>query len=671
MYLRRADPAAEGSGFALGGRSSRLILIGLEGLCPELFRRAVEAGACPRLLELRERGSLAPVMPTVPIEAATGWASLGTGAFPSAHGVTGLVPYVPGANVEAASDYRMAEDEAVRTIGGRARAEWLWQTAARAGKRVVLVGFPGGWPPSGESPITVDGAGPVSSRGVRLTDAHLFATRTAGIEGATHLLRTTQPSGWANPPDSARAPLEAAFIVTGEAELQPTSFGWMVEARNGETPKVDPALMYCCLIVACGGAGEGEEDPPFDTLIVCRGRDAESPVARLKVGEWSGWITEEVKTADGPHTVRFKFRLEALSPGGRELALYRTPMFRTDAWAHPEAVAERLIEASLETGANDRTLRGAAEGLAWMCAELCQDRDWDLLLTHLPEPDTLLHEMLNELHPASPQYRPDAEEAAWERICRVLTAVDRFVGEVVDACADDETAVAVVSPHGMIPAPKYVWLGKPLVDAGLATYVTDEPTDGMRLHLPQSRAVLGDHPLVQSVWVNLQGREPEGIVPPEHYERVRTEIINALLSARDPFTNACPVALALRREEAGFLGLAAEALGDVVYFLAPGYATDPRICSTGLVDPSFISVDGVHGGAGPLQGAHHGYLPGAELGGFSVQGVLLLAGPGVRRGFERAGPLRTPDVTSTLCHLLGLEAPADAEGLVAADLLLP
>jgi hypothetical protein len=532
------------------------------------------------------------------------------------------------------------------------------------------VDFPGGWPSVGESLIAVDGAGPLSSRGVRLIDAHLFATRTAGVEGATHLLRTTQPSGWANPPDSGRAPLEAAFIVTGEAELQPTNFGWMVEARDGETPKVDPALMYCCLIVASGQSTE-EADPPFDTLIVCRGRDADSPVAQLKVGEWSDWITEEVKAADGPHTVRFKLRLQVLSPGGRELALYRTPMFRTDAWAHPEAVADRLIEASLEAAADGGALRSAAEGLAWMCAELCRDRDWDLLLTYLREPDTLLHGMLNELHPASPQYRPDAEEAAWARVCGALASVDRFVGEVIDACADDETAVAVVSPHGMIPAPKYVWLGKPLIDAGLATYVTDERTDGMRLHLPQSRAVLGDHPLAQSVWVNLEGRGAEGIVPPEQYERVRTEIINALLSARDPFTNACPVALALRREEAGFLGLAAEALGDVVYFLTPGYATDPRICSMGLDDAAFISVDGVHGGAGPLQGAHHGYLPGAELGGFSVQGVLLLAGPGVRRGVERRAPIRTPDITSTLCHLLGLDAPADAEGLVAADLLLP
>ena len=248
---------------------------------------------------------------------------------------------------------------------------------------------------------------------------------------------------------------------------------------------------------------------------------------------------------------------------------------------------------------------------------------------------------------------------------------DRFIGEVLEACGEGDAAVAIVSPHGMVPTAKYVWLGKALIDAGLATYVTDEGTAGMRLHLPETRAILGDHPLAQGVWVNLQGRGADGIVPPEQYERVRTEIIGALLSVRDPFTNACPVALALRREQAGFLGLAGDAIGDVVYFLAPGYATDPRLCSAGVVDPSLISVDAVCGSAGPLQGAHHGYLPGAELGGFSTHGMLLLAGPGVCEGVRRATPLQLPDVTATLCSLLAINAPSSAEGLVATDLLNP
>jgi len=432
-------------------------------------------------------------------------------------------------------------------------------------------------------------------------------------------------------------------------------------------------LMYCGLIVASGALSGEATEPPFDTLILCRGRDARNPVARLRVGEWSDWITEQIDDGGEACTVRFRFQLGALSPGGREVALFRTPMFRTDAWASPPEVADRLIEASI--GARTRTigeLNGdLAGGVAWMCGELCRSGEWDLLLTHLPLPDAVLHEVLNELHPDSPQYRAEGEAHAWARVDEAMTLADRFVGEVLRVCGEEDAAVAVVSPHGMIPTVKHLWLGKALIDAGLATYVTDEGTAGMRLYLPDSRAILGDHPLAQSVWVNLQGRGPAGIVPPEEYERVRTEIIGALLSVRDPFTNACPVALALRREQAGFLGLAGEAVGDVVYFLAPGYATDPRVCSAGLVDPSLISVDAVCGSTGPLQGVHHGYLPGTELGGFTTNGVLLLAGAGVCEGARRTAPLQLADATATLCSLLRIEAPANAEGLVSADLLGP
>jgi len=651
----------------LSGRPSKLIVIGLDGLCPELLNRLLDAGDCPHLADLRRRGSVASLLPTVPIDAATSWTSFGTGAFPASHGVSGLQPYQPGQSMSAEPEYREAEDRALHSLTQRCRAEWLWQAAGRAGRRAILVDFPGGWPPSDDALTAVDGAGPLSSPAVRVIGPHLFATQTTDGERPAHVLRTTQPSGWAEPPDSGRAPHEVAFIVTGEAELQPTDFGWIVKPEKGEPPKVDPALMYCCLVIASGKKAGEEVEPPFDTLVICRGRDAQKPVARLRVGEWSDWITEDLSTPAGPARVRFKLHLQALSPGGREIALFRTAMFRADGWASPAEVADRLIEASLGDDATADV--PSADGVAWMCRQLAAGAEWDLLLTHLPLPDSLLHRMLNELHPASQQYRPDAEDDAWARLREAMGTVDRFVGQVVEACGDDDTAVAVVSVHGMIPTLKHVWVGKWLIEAGLATYVTDEAGGGLRLYPPETRAILGDSPLAQSVWVSLAGRDPHGIVPPERYEQVRTEIINALLSARDPFTDACPVALALRREDAGFLGPAGDAAGDVVYFLAPGYTSDPRVCSTGLVDPALLSVDGVSGGGGPLQGAHHGYLPGVALGDFSVQGVLLLAGPGVPEGVQRASPLPLPEVAPTLSHLLGIPAPGSAAGAVALDLL--
>ncbi len=673
-------------------RPDKLIVIGLDGLSPEVLKRFTGSGDCPHLADLVARGALAPLRPVPPIDGATNWTSILTGTWTGTHGQNSFLVHLPGqsfvsSDLPADRTFPTVADTSVPQTPGERAPAWIWQSFASSGRTPVLVNFPLGWPADDEHVIVVRGSGPGSSPQVRLTDGHLFATRESECQDYTNVLRTTTPSGWANPPDSGRTPLEVAFIVTGEVDLEPTAAGWMVAAGRDAPAQVDPSLMYCCLVTASEGSGMGEDDPPFDTLVVCRGREAGNPAARLKVDEWSDWIVEDVKTPQGEVRAKFRLHLRMLSPGGREIVLYRTPMFNAEGWANPPEVAETLVDAaaadpsafasnasqaeSTAAGLRRESLADQARSIAWTCRKLCRAHDWGLLLTHLQAPDALLHEMMNELHPASPHYRAEREQQAWGRLRQEMMVLDRFVGEVIDNCATDRTAVAIVSDHGMLPTLKYVWPAHWLIEAGLMAYVTEEGSATMSLAWPDTRAVLGDCPLAQNVWVNLKGREPDGVVEPEQYEAVRTEIINALLSARDPDTGVCPVALALRREDAEFLGQWGDAVGDVVYFLAPGYTTDVRVHSVGQVNAALTALDGVWAADGPLQGAHHAYLPGARVGDFSLNGVLLLCGPGVRQGRDRAVPVWSPDVTPTLCRLMGSPPPDTAEGTVAEDLFQP
>lgn len=671
-------------------RPQKLILIGLDGLSPEILKRFTESGDCPRLAGLMADGVSAPLCPVPPIDGATNWTSIATGTWTGTHGQNSFLVHTPGEAFAASEPapggvFPALADTSAREQPPEGGPAWIWEAFADDDRAAILVNFPLGRPAASGKTIVVRGSGPGSCPHVRLTDSHLFATRESECRDYTNPLRTTTPSGWANPPDSARTPLEVAFIVTGEADLEPTSAGWMVSAGSGQPPKVDPSLMYCCLLTASERSGAGEDDPPFDTLVVCRGRDAQSPVARLKADEWSDWVFEDLKTPGGDVRAKFKLHLRTLSPGGREIVLYRSPMFNANGWADPPEVAEALIEAAaadpsaspseaepgtpLPAGSREETLADQARSIAWTCRELCGAHEWGLLMTHLQAPDALLHEMMNELHPASPHYQAEKEQQAWGRLRQEMRMLDRFVGELLDNCATDETAVAVVSDHGMIPTRKYFWPGRWMVQAGLMTYATEEGSGTMELQWPDTRAILGDCPMAQNVWVNLKGRDPEGVVEPEEYEAVRTEVINVLLSARDPDTGVCPVALALRREDAELLGQWGDGVGDVVYFLAPGYTNDVRVHSAGPVNASLTALEGVWAADGPLQGAHHAYLPGARVGDFSVNGILLLSGPGVREGLERRVPLWSPDVTPTLCRLMGVTPPDTAEGTVAEDLL--
>jgi len=198
-----------------------------------------------------------------------------------------------------------------------------------------------------------------------------------------------------------------------------------------------------------------------------------------------------------------------------------------------------------------------------------------------------------------------------------------------------------------------------MADAGLTAFM--EPLPLMYDHVPKSR----DEVLEQRmpfhapppdwsktkaimvgecyIWVNLKGRDPEGIVEPEDYETVRDGIIRVLYDYTDPATGIKPVVLAVRREEAqvfGLYGKMAERVGDIVY------AIDPRFGRQ-------------HGPAWPTH----------EIGIGSLKGVFLLTGPGVKRGHILERRVNLVDVVPTLCHLAELPVPRDCEGAIVYQAL--
>jgi predicted AlkP superfamily phosphohydrolase/phosphomutase len=310
-----------------------------------------------------------------------------------------------------------------------------------------------------------------------------------------------------------------------------------------------------------------------------------------------------------------------------------------------------------------------AKGLASLCEYLCSSREWDLLMTQIHAPDGLNHQLMNALYPESPQYDPSKVDEAWSAYREEIRALDRFVGEVVEECADEDTLVAVVSDHGAIPTHTKVWLGKWLVEAGLLAYKEDEGAGDIVVDWENTKVILGDHPLAQNVWVNLRGRESHGVVEPgREYEEVRNEVIRVLSGIVDPATGQSVVAQVMRWEDAQHLGQWGDCVGDLIYFLEPGYTNDVAIHSAGPIDPARMPQKALEPNDTSQQGVHHCYHPTARLGGFSVRGVLILAGPGVREKYARRTPLWMVDVAPTLAHFSGLPCPRDAEGAVALDL---
>jgi predicted AlkP superfamily phosphohydrolase/phosphomutase len=238
---------------------------------------------------------------------------------------------------------------------------------------------------------------------------------------------------------------------------------------------------------------------------------------------------------------------------------------------------------------------------------------------------------------------------AWDAHLRIYQSQDRMIEQILKS-ADKDTMVILVSDHGAVPDGTVFDPYKILVPRGLAalseTQISDMVPVTSRGEGLQAETRVGYQlPDVNKsqcfpqrtmyIYINLKGRDPEGIVEPGDYQLVQQKIIDALLTYVDPNTGKRPVSLALSRQDARILGLYGDRVGDVIYALYPWYS-----------------------------GQHGNILPAAEWGIGSLKALLSFNGPGIKKGYRLERTCNLIDIVPTICYLMDLPVPEQAEGAV-------
>lgn len=624
--------------------AKRAIVIGMDGASMELVRHMIAWGHMPNLERLVERGVHRPMIGVFPTLTPPGWTALSTGAWPGTHGVMDF-------NIRALGQPLTETTWGINTR--LSRAEYLWNTLERAGRHPILVKWEMAWPPTVSGGVQVEGTGPGVSNHHQIAGYHLFvggkwAPRPIGgdrdpetldpsalQEGAPYDVVAIRPAvGWANLPPSAQPPLEVALVIRPLHRGR----GNMLRGREG-APKTYHGLLY-----ASGAGG-------YDRVRVTPGRDAAAPLADLGVGQWSAWQRDTFVIDGTPVEGAFKLKLITLTPGADQFELLVSQIWPTGGdWAVPAGVAEELtaqvgpfIQNPLRDALgvfDDDTyfelLDEHHQRLGEIAVHLGRTRPWDILFVETHASDYASHFFLAQADPIS-----GAGAATLARcrrgLDRTYASMDGLIGRVL-ALAGDDTVVAVVSDHGGTPNQHHpVDINAVLAQAGFVHYTTDHHTGRQIVDLRRTVALgVG----LVHVFINLAGREPAGIVAPADYERVQQQVIDALLTYRDPATGERPFTLALTRADAEMLNLWGELVGDVVYALKPGY-----------------------------DGAHGKQLPSVSFGIGGQHSTFILAGAGVRRGVALQRQVRVVDVAPTLAYLLGLPMPANVEGGVVYEAL--
>ncbi|KYH39854.1 MAG: hypothetical protein AYL33_007170 [Candidatus Bathyarchaeota archaeon B63] len=615
-------------GKTLRGPVERCIVIGLDAPIAHRVYSYAKDGKLPAIKRLIEGGVYAEnCLVPFPTITPPNWTTIVTGARIGTHGI-------PSFNIHFSGDPLDKLYQAFDTA--YCKAEYIWNTAEKVGKKSIILNYPSTWPPTIKDGWQIGGAGlnvnewridvPIGKIKVSLADAQLFSTEPYPLATQIHL---GEASGWRNTP-------EAESLLEAELPLVYRNAMFRVEDVSWSLLVIDE--------------GEG-----YERIILSKKKDASEAFAELSAGEWTGNITDEFETERGPVKAVFRCKLIELSRDAERFRLFVTPICALSGWSYPESLAEEIKSkeglpmplsgafAPLRLGWIDiETFKELIEfhnvWLADAAAYLLKNKDWSLFFMHNHIPDSMYHYFATWMDPATAKSREDAE--LWQGVeLSMYQSIDRMIGRIISA-ADEKTMIIIVSDHGAKASTKKFSIFRILAEAGLLVFKDPDVKDisgGKMGGVPQidwSRTKAFPCPPVCYIRVNLKGRDPHGIVEPgKEYEEVRDEIINALYDYTDPETGKKPIALALRREDARILGLYGDHVGDVIFAVR-----------------------------GDFMGQHGPHLPTDEWGLGSQKGLLIMKGPGIKKNHVLKRTVELMDIVPTICHLMELPIPKDAEG---------
>jgi len=338
---------------------------------------------------------------------------------------------------------------------------------------------------------------------------------------------------------------------------------------------------------------------------------------------------------------------------------------------------------------------------------LLKRQDWDVFAVYFGESDTAAHYLWAHHDPESPR-RPAGVSAEQQRgLLRVYEALDQSVGSLLEAAGGSESEITVLSDHGSGgSSDKVLYLNRLLAEHGLLRFRKQRGRGGGRLKelalrrfpprlrerlfrlgnawLPsrlESHVRFGAIDMRNTVafsdelnyfpgiYLNMAGREPDGIVRPDQRRETMLRVRAALLDTRDPWSGEPVFREVVPREalfEGPYLDRAPDLLLDLhlddgySYNLMPSSPPPRQSRSTRpqrtrspfrkLADHEKLGKKGRS-----LPGSHRSH------------GFMALAGPSV----QPVGQLdaHIADLTATLLSRLGLSVPPSFKGRVLWETL--
>ncbi|MEW5871138.1 MAG: alkaline phosphatase family protein [Chloroflexota bacterium] len=590
-------PTAAATQEPAGEPSKSVFLISWDGGRADIVDGWMAEGVLPHFAALAAQGLRAEyALSTDPSLTAAAQTAIATGSYPAHTGIVNNSYHVP---IDSFYWYRRGFDELLD------QAEPVWVSASRAGLTSAALFFVGGSPmlPGQTADYTI---------GYGIEDAY---SRQVTVE-----LGPLDGDWQGQAPASYSLPLEGSFTIQEVARL----YLYVLDSQD------DQAASY-------------------DTVIVSLERSFEASHLSLQMEAWGSLVLLPRLVAGAD------FLLQAIDSDRKQVTLFYSNVYHNT--ASPPQLLEALNQKfgffpsgadyyALEHGwitpeQNLYLLERAARWMAEVSAWVYTSYHPDLLYTWQDAFDSAGHSYLM-VDPRQLNYSPENAEryAAYYR--QAAWAADQALEIMLQSIDLENTTVLMVADHGMSLLHTTVYVNTILQKAGLLTL---DKKDYVVVGKTKAFAVASGGAV--NVYINLAGREKDGILSEEEYLQVQAQVVELLSALTDPNSGEKVFQRVLRRDELGSLHLDHPNSGDVFAQANPGYHLDgwrgnPQV----FAQPDFYG--------------QHGYdsrLP-------DMHALFFAAGLGVPASQAAIPPVHIVDYAPTIACLLGFSPAASVDGQV-------
>lgn len=517
---------------SLPSAGQKIIVLGVDGMDPRLLTEYMNKGWMPNCKRLMQMGGFSPIGTSDPPQSPVAWSNFISGTNPGGHGIFDFISRDAESMKPFLSTSRTTPPSRTVSIGkfniplSGAQTQLLregptlWELLEQGGVPSTAFKVPVNFPPTPSRAQTVSGI------------------TTPDIHGSYGIF-----SFYSNDPaytygDVAGGSIQRIRFRRNRAEcvLRGPSNLFKIEQDDVNVPFTVEQRSRMALI---------------------RIQDHE---ILLRDGEWSDWRRIEFTLLPYLANVNgiCRFYLKKTDP---YLELYVSPVNIDPAdptmpISTPDSYARQLVQ---EVG--PFYTQGMPEDTAALSAGIFDDDDFRAQSTFVLEErmrffehqishfnegflyfyfsslDLDSHAFWRAIDPEHPLYTPELAEKQGDYIPWLYTRIDGAVGKAMQHI-DEKTLLFVVSDHGFVSFRRQFNLNSWLMDNGYAVprnrHDRGQGSFFANTRWGRTQAYgLG----INSLYLNVKGREPNGVVAPgDEYEKVRTNLIGQLMAVRDPQT---------------------------------------------------------------------------------------------------------------------------------------